>query len=316
MVVEYEDGADLSRSRRRPGGFSPLTRDGDRKLGQVILEEPDWDELRRIEGGPRSADDINPRASAAGLTPGGQLVVDVCTPLIYAAVDALGRRAERWCYERACPTIKSAVVSTWIRLTKPRKIRWPGPDTEVVTLVNAAPESASTVVDAPVEGNIRMCRDAAQQRLRAARLAGVFSDEHVRLVRNARIEDGDRSMGLQSAQEQSAPEEVEGNVKELHDAQPSPLDEVGTYPGPNGSSPARARCYAAGMSRRRLSRSPARGGEVLRGLAHRDDCSHFNGPVHRTSGAVLLTPSLRDELASDALCVDCARREDLQSVAS
>lgn len=232
MVVEYEDGADLSRSHKRPGGYSPLTRDRDRKLGQVILEDPDWDELRRMVGGPRPAGDIDRRASTAGLTPGGQLVVDVCSPLIYAGVDALGRRAERWCYERACPAIKSALVSTWNRLTELRKARRPGPDTEVVTLVDAASASSSTVVDAaPVEGNLRMSRDEAQQRLRAARLARAFRDEQMRLVRIARIEDGDDSLGLQSAREQSASKEVEGHVKELLEAQPSPLDEVARWAG-------------------------------------------------------------------------------------
>lgn len=230
MVVEYEDGADLSQSHKRPGGYSPLTRNGDRKLGQVILEDPDWDELRRMVGGPRSyADDINRRASAAGLTPGGQIIVDVCSPLIYAGVDALGKRAERWCYERACPAIESAMVSTWNMLTNARKPRRPAPDNEVVRLVDAASESSSTVVDAaPVEGNLRMRRDQAQQRLRAALLAKTFSDEQMRLVRNARIEDGDGSLGLQSAREQSTPKEVEGHLKELLEVQPLPLDGVGT----------------------------------------------------------------------------------------
>jgi hypothetical protein len=238
MVVEYEDGADLSRSHKRPGGYSPLTRDGDRKLGQVILEDPDWDELRRMVGGRRPAEDIDRRASTAGLTPGGQLVVDVCSPLIYAGVDALGRRAERWWYERACPAIKSAVVSTWHTLTEPRKPRPPGTDTEVVTLVDALSESSSIVVDAaPLEGNLRMSRDEAQQRLRAARVARAFSDEQMRLLRNARIEDGDDSPGLQRAREQSASKEVEGHVRELLEAQPLALDEVGAAAGSEVADP-------------------------------------------------------------------------------
>lgn len=196
MVVEYEDGADLSRSRKRPGGYSPLTRDGDRKLGQVILEDPDWDELRRTVGEPPTADDLSRRASAADLTPWGQVIVAVFSPLIEAGVDAVGRRAERWWDERACPAIESAVVSTWHRLTKAGKVRRPSPDTEVVTLVDAASENSSTLVDvAPAEDNLHMSWDEVQQRLQAARLAKAFGDGQLQLVRNARSEDGDDSPG-------------------------------------------------------------------------------------------------------------------------
>ena len=175
MMVEYEDGADLCRSRKRPGASSPLTRDGNRKVGQVTLEDLDWDELRRMAGGPRCyADDIDRGASAAGLTPAGQFVVYLCSPFIYAGVEALGRRAERWCYERACPAIKSAGVSTWNWLTKPRKPRRPAPDTEVVTLVDAASESSYTVLNAAaVEGNLRMRRDEAQHACGRSRQATV-----------------------------------------------------------------------------------------------------------------------------------------------
>lgn len=145
MVVDYEDGADLSQSRRRPGGYSPLTRDSDRKLGQVILEEPDWGELQRMVGAPRSGESFNSRASAVQLTRTGQVIADMCTPLIEAGVDALGRRVERWFDERACPAIKSAAQSSWIRLTKPRSSRRPGPGTRAVALVDSASESSSIV---------------------------------------------------------------------------------------------------------------------------------------------------------------------------
>lgn len=45
MWVEVEEGATLSRSRTKPGSFSPLTRDSDRKLGHATLREPEPGEI-------------------------------------------------------------------------------------------------------------------------------------------------------------------------------------------------------------------------------------------------------------------------------
>lgn len=44
MWVEWEDGADLSQSQKKPGDYSPLTRDGDNHLGHVTLSDADEDE--------------------------------------------------------------------------------------------------------------------------------------------------------------------------------------------------------------------------------------------------------------------------------
>ncbi|WP_328474079.1 hypothetical protein OHA21_14210 [Actinoplanes sp. NBC_00393] len=45
MWVTYEDDAELSKSHKRPGSFSPLTReDGTNKLGHVTLDPIDEDE--------------------------------------------------------------------------------------------------------------------------------------------------------------------------------------------------------------------------------------------------------------------------------
>lgn len=44
MWVEWEDGAELSRSHKKPGSSSPLTRDADGQLGQVTLDELEDDD--------------------------------------------------------------------------------------------------------------------------------------------------------------------------------------------------------------------------------------------------------------------------------
>ena len=49
MWVEYEDGARLSRSAKKPGSFSPLTRDGGtNNLGHVTLDPIDGDEMPHL----------------------------------------------------------------------------------------------------------------------------------------------------------------------------------------------------------------------------------------------------------------------------
>jgi hypothetical protein len=45
MWVEWEDGSDLSKSRKKPGQYSPLTReDSTNRLGHVTLSDVDEDE--------------------------------------------------------------------------------------------------------------------------------------------------------------------------------------------------------------------------------------------------------------------------------
>lgn len=44
MTVHWEDGAELSQSLKKPGNFSPLTRDRDNNLGHVTLSDVDEDE--------------------------------------------------------------------------------------------------------------------------------------------------------------------------------------------------------------------------------------------------------------------------------
>ena len=47
MWVEYDDGSRLSKSQKKPGEYSPLTReDGTKKLGHVTLSDIDEDDER------------------------------------------------------------------------------------------------------------------------------------------------------------------------------------------------------------------------------------------------------------------------------
>jgi hypothetical protein len=70
------------------------------------------------------------------------------------------------------------------------------------------------------------------------------------------------------------------------------------------------RWYWEEFDRPKLSRSPARDGAMLVGLAHRDDCTHYREAVSSCHGRVTPLPAgLVDTLPVEAFCIDCARRD-------
>ncbi|WP_425690286.1 hypothetical protein [Micromonospora sp. DT201] len=98
MWVEYEDGARLSRSAKKPGSFSPLTRDGGtNNLGHVILDPIDGDEMPHL--GPRERSELEVFLR--------ELAVDVTL----IALQRARPHVERWVAETAVPAATSAVAS-------------------------------------------------------------------------------------------------------------------------------------------------------------------------------------------------------------
>ena len=210
MWVEYEDDAELSQSHKSPGDYSPLTRDPDRKLGHVTLSDADEYEWGSVDGWlPRSdvEDADEPQWSEEDL--------EALAVLISAVVLAARPHVERWWKEHALPAIKATNESVRKRFARSRKTGRESTEAEVVTSVNVAPS----------ESHLVMSRDEAEQRLLAALVARAFSDEQLRVLLGARIEDVDGHVGFRSLLEQFTPEQVEGHVNLMLEANPAFLDE-------------------------------------------------------------------------------------------
>lgn len=129
MLVEWEDGAELSRSRRKPGGYSPLTRDGDKRLGQVVLSDVDWDEEDRVAPNRQrvsapAAPVLTPRSHEEGWAAAiVDLIGELSAPFIDAGVDAVATHAERCWNDRTRPTVTSTTRSIWNKFAATRRAR-------------------------------------------------------------------------------------------------------------------------------------------------------------------------------------------------
>jgi hypothetical protein len=102
MWVEYEEGAHLSRSVKKPGSFSPLTRDGvTNNLGHVTLDPIDGDET--FQSAPRERSELQSILH--------DVAVQVAVTVTLRALETARPHVEKWVTETAVPAISSAVAS-------------------------------------------------------------------------------------------------------------------------------------------------------------------------------------------------------------
>lgn len=128
MLVTWEDGAELSQSRKKPGDFSPLTRDGDNNLGHVTLSDADKDEFD-YDWEPHS--DPNPEAA------------ELLGALVFLGVVVAAQKAaphlKRWWNESAVPLARRARK----RLSRDHRSEGQAVAPEPFTLVASAPTDSS-----------------------------------------------------------------------------------------------------------------------------------------------------------------------------
>jgi hypothetical protein len=210
MWVAYEDDAELSRSQKSPGDYSPLTRDAEGNLGHVTLSDADEDEWGSADDWMLSLDE-----EAADEQTWSEEDVEALALIISAVLVAARPHVERWWKERALPTIKATNKSVRKRFASYRKVGRAATVTEVVTSVDVVPG----------EARLTMSRDEAEQRLLAALVARAFSDEQLRVLLSARIEDLDGELGVRNLLEQFTPEQAQAHVNALLEANPAFLDE-------------------------------------------------------------------------------------------
>lgn len=218
MMVEWDDGAELSRSRKRPGHYSPLTRDGGNNLGHVTLTDVD------DEG--------------SGATPGAQVAGIVAVALAATAKP----HVERWWNDQALPAIKATTASVRRRFVQKRTAGQENSDVTAVTFVDVAPADASAQVAVAAAGQgRRMSRQEGRQRLLAALAAREFSDEQLRVLRSAQFDDTD-ALPVEGAREELTPSELADRLTLMLEANPALLDDLvevflGARAGDGGSLP-------------------------------------------------------------------------------
>jgi hypothetical protein len=249
MWVEWDDGADLSKSRKKPGQYSPLTRqDGTSRLGNVTLSDVDEDDG---EGGsvtyaqPVYGSHENASQSSALTAEEREELLRLLASLITAGAIVAVRAAphvRRLWNDKAAPALRSARDKTADGLAGVRqrarqgvrlRVRRGDSDSaELVTFVESvsadSPEGVTTALEAYLPS---MSSAEARQRLAAALIAmavsdraKAVSDEQLGILLDARIEDADGIPVGPGSLENLTPEEVERRVHLMLTADPQLLD--------------------------------------------------------------------------------------------
>jgi hypothetical protein len=219
MWVKWEDGADLSQSRKEPGAFSPLTRDGENNLGHVTLSDVGEDEdFEPIYIYDDDDDDGSSHSDSDDPSELEELLGALVALAVIAAAQKAAPHLKRWWNEQALPFLKGSQQ----RLAKGRSAKHEATAAESSTLELFAPtESSQEVFTALEEYRASMSSAEARDRLVAALVARLFSEEQLRILRDARIEDEGPAFELASAMETLAPQQLGESVALMLETNPS-----------------------------------------------------------------------------------------------
>ena len=233
MIVEWDDDKELSESRKKPGAKSPLVRDSDNNLGQVVLHEIDDDDDEHDWQTNPLPDPEPSQQRRVYVNEQGELVVeptdeDVAAALLILGVIVAVRKAaphvKRWWNDQAVPFLTKSKS----RLSMERRAAKQASVAKDSRLPEPAPtESSTEVVAALEEDSVTMSIDEARERFVAALVARLFSDEQLRLLHNARIEDDGAELELSNAIEMLTPQQLGESITMMLEAHPSwPNDET------------------------------------------------------------------------------------------
>jgi hypothetical protein len=224
-VVRFPKGAKLPKSRKTAGAHRGPTRDPDTKklvhpeffLNGENKEDAPTESPPVFVNGNEYAPDSRARERSELAELLGFLV-------LLGAIKAAEKAAphlKRWWNDQALPFTKS----TWNRLARTHKADSQAAPTESTTLIGSAlAEASQEVISAPGEDQTNMSSAEARERFAAALMAKLFSEEQMRILRNARIEDENGPLEL-SAMETLTPQQVGDSIKLMLETNPSLFDE-------------------------------------------------------------------------------------------
>jgi hypothetical protein len=216
MWVERPVDTHLSNSRTSDG-LSPLARDNETNdlATQVTLHPIDDDEADKstyalpilVHGQEEKAEEVSLLGVAVVI---GGLV----------AAHKLAPHAKRIWDDRAFPALKS----TWGTITRANR---DGPAVDEPAAIEGPPAAALQKDKTP------MSSAEARERFAAALMARAFSDEQLRVLRGARIVDGEDAPELERALESLTPEQLEnGTTLLLENRSPEELRDLLGISGP------------------------------------------------------------------------------------
>jgi hypothetical protein len=223
MRVEWEDGADLSQSRKKPGGYSPLTRDENNNLGHVTLHDVDEDD-GETDPEPVYVYVTDEDGSDGQAEEEGSLLAALAVLGVVVAAQKAAPHLKRWWHGQAVPYLKKSRDE----LRENRRSRGRVADAESTALApSVSREQSQEVLAALDDYRSNMSSAEAQERFVAAVAARLFSDEQLRMLRSARIDDAEPASAVASALETLTPEQLAESIALMIESKSSaPHDEV------------------------------------------------------------------------------------------
>lgn len=226
VEIEYPDDAELGQSRQADGASSPNFYVSDYKgvRGQVKIydiddeAEPAYSEPEYLESEQRVAE-RDPFAEAIS-----EALAQVMTHYINLGFAKAAPHVKAWVADKAMPAVKATVHSARRRITKGRKAAQTNLSERGTSAVAAT--DPSTELDAPPsEDKPSMSGQEAQTRVAAALLARAFSDEQLRMVFSARIDDDGEFLVWMKSMEKRTPAEIEERIHLMIESNPGFLEE-------------------------------------------------------------------------------------------
>ncbi|QYF89575.1 hypothetical protein [Arthrobacter sp. PAMC25284] len=257
--VEVPDGQHLGFSRDTDGAYRAHLFDNETNdlVGHAELFEPDEDDAGSpniqyvyvSDPGAAEGRELTDEELAEALEALVRLGIIVATLAAAAAP-----HVKRWLHYIAIPTMKSTsdnallamksasdtalltMKSTWNRFIGTRNVERGAAPAEMVPATEPVRADSSTELEVAFQDyRARMGSAEARERFVGALLARAFSEEQMRMLRNAKIED-DGPAGLTAAMEALTPQQVGETITLMLEKNPSlldrePLAELGTILG-------------------------------------------------------------------------------------
>lgn len=227
VEIEYPDDAALGQSRQADGASSPNFYVSDYKgvRGQVKIYDIDEDEARLFYPEP---DYLESEQRVPERDPFAEAISDalaqVMTHYINLGFAKAAPHVKAWVADKAMPAVKSTVHSARSRITKGRKVAQTDLS-ELGTSAVAATDPSTELDATPSDDKPSMSGHEAQTRVAAALLARAFSDEQLRMVFSARIDDDDEFFAWMKSMEKRTPAEIEDRIHLMIESNPGFLEE-------------------------------------------------------------------------------------------
>jgi hypothetical protein len=214
--VEVPEGTHLAFSRDTDGAYrAHLFDESNRLVGHAELFEPHGDGCEADPGYPYV--NVDRAASQDDESDLAEVLAALLVLGVVVAAQKAAPHLRKWWNDTALPFLKDKRSKLPHSSAPKSKATTPGS----AVVVAPAPVVSDDLFTALDEYRARISSAEARERFVAALAARAFSERQFRLLRNARIEDANGFLELESAMDALTPEQLEDGIRAMLEANPS-----------------------------------------------------------------------------------------------